>query len=48
MSAKTPATLVIHIGQLARLSSLLARRIAPNERFLLCASPAYLNKRGTP
>jgi DNA-binding transcriptional LysR family regulator len=38
--------LVIHIGQL-RDSSLLARRIAPNERFL-CASPAYLKKRGVP
>ncbi len=38
--------LVIHIGQL-RDSSLLARRIAPNERFL-CASPDYLARRGVP
>jgi len=38
--------LVIHIGQL-RNSSLQARRLAPNERFL-CASPEYLAKRGTP
>jgi DNA-binding transcriptional LysR family regulator len=38
--------LIIHIGQL-RDSSLLARRIAPNERFI-CASPAYLNMRGEP
>jgi DNA-binding transcriptional LysR family regulator len=40
------ADLVIHIGQL-RDSSLMARRIAPNERFV-CASPEYLRKRGTP
>jgi DNA-binding transcriptional LysR family regulator len=40
------ADLVIHIGQL-RDSSLLARRIAPNERFL-CAAPEYLRKRGAP
>ncbi len=38
--------LVIHIGQL-RDSSLMARRIAPNERFL-CASPDYLARRGVP
>ncbi|MFM9844274.1 MAG: LysR family transcriptional regulator [Dongiaceae bacterium] len=38
--------LVIHIGQL-RDSALLARRIAPNERFL-CASPAYIARRGAP
>jgi len=38
--------LIIHIGHL-RDSSLLARRIAPNERFM-CAAPAYLNKRGAP
>jgi DNA-binding transcriptional LysR family regulator len=38
--------LVIHIGQL-RDSSLLARRMAPNERYI-CAAPSYLAKRGTP
>lgn len=38
--------LVIHIGQL-RDSSLLARRMAPNERYI-CAAPSYLSKRGIP
>jgi DNA-binding transcriptional LysR family regulator len=41
-----PYDLVIHIGKL-RDSSLLARRIAPNERFM-CAAPAYLVSHGTP
>jgi DNA-binding transcriptional LysR family regulator len=38
--------LVIHIGQL-RDSALMARRVAPNERFL-CAAPDYLARRGAP
>jgi DNA-binding transcriptional LysR family regulator len=38
--------LVIHIGQL-RDSSLMARRVAPNERYL-CAAPDYLARRGVP
>jgi DNA-binding transcriptional LysR family regulator len=38
--------LVIHIGKL-RDSTLRARRIAPNERFI-CAAPSYLVSCGTP
>lgn len=38
--------LMIHVGQL-RDSSLVAQRLAPNERFL-CASPEYLARHGTP
>jgi DNA-binding transcriptional LysR family regulator len=38
--------LAIRIGEL-RDSSLVARRLAPNRR-VLCASPAYLRKRGMP
>ncbi len=41
-----PWDLLVHIGE-TRDSSLVAQRLAPNER-ILCAAPDYLAKRGQP
>lgn len=41
-----PWDLLVHIGE-TRDSSLVAQRLAPNER-ILCAAPGYLAKRGQP